>query len=318
MSLVMDDDDYWNSSDAKTKALNFDDDVSGKCLGHDKPERIETEETVPVTLKRLVLGRNCSLHAHRTLKSKTGLLDGAVAIGDGNAILTIYQFQHQVKMQGNNVDGLLKKITNTLTNYFDQPGIDVNQMKLVSAYIKLLEWQKCVNDPQLYNKSTLRCLAHCCANHWHEGAGKMMSPLTLCQQQQISLVQYDWVVLNVHAKLKNWDIVESLFTRKDWFGRSTLSSHIPLNVIITRLHDLKAGSTLLANFINRISSTDERLDIAKQLKIHSIVIETLAKQRDRSALTNYQMTLKPQSEEYVLAENTLRNPVSSNYDALFE
>ena len=45
-------------------------------------------------------------------------------------------------------------------------------------------------------------------------------------------------------------------------------------------------------------------------QVHSVVIETLAKQKDRASLTNYKMTLNPQSEEYILAENTLRDTVS--------
>ncbi|CAG9138800.1 unnamed protein product, partial [Plutella xylostella] len=127
----------------------------------------------------------------------------------------MYQYQHHVRAQGNNVDGLLRKLNNLLSNHFNQPGIDVNQAKIVTNYIKFLEWQKCAAVPALSNKSVMECLSHCCAHHWTETAGKIMSPLTLSQQQQITPLQYDWVVLNVHAKLKNWDIVESIFTRKN-------------------------------------------------------------------------------------------------------
>lgn len=53
-----------------------------------------TEPVVSITLKRLVLGRPCSLIHHKSLKSKTELLDGAIAIGDGNAILTVSFWYH--------------------------------------------------------------------------------------------------------------------------------------------------------------------------------------------------------------------------------
>ncbi|CAG4967173.1 unnamed protein product [Parnassius apollo] len=327
-----------------------------------KEIRQELEETVAITLKRLVLGRSCSLHVHRSLKSKTELLDGAIAIGDGNAILTvvlfliqtlnrklvyellssrpaalshyistlqsegkiseltdiltmlgrspdsaIYQFQHAVKNQGNNLDSLLRKMSNLLANHFNQPGVDAHQTKMVADYVKLLEWQNFAKKTELNNKSALQCLAYCCNLHWTEGAGNMMSPLTLCQRQQISPLQYDWVVLNVHAKSNKWDIVESLFTKKDWFGRTTVSSHIPIEMLLSRLSELKASERMLASCVNKIAGTEDRLRLAQKYKIHSVVIETLAKQKDRAALTNYKMTLNPQSEEYIYAENTLRD-----------
>lgn len=327
-----------------------------------KETKYEPEQTVAMTLKRLTLGRSCSLHVHRSMKSKTELLDGALAIGDGNAVLTVvlfliqtlnkklvyellssrpvalnhyiaflqnegkiseltdlltmlgrspdaamYQYQHTVKTQGNNVDVLLRKLGNLLANHFNQPGVDQHQAKMIADYVKLLEWQKHVNKPELQYKSVIEWLAYNCAHHWHEGAGNAMSPLTLCQRHQITPLQYDWVVLNVHAKSGKWDIVESLFTKKDWFGRTTISSNIPMETLLSRLSQLQASKQLLASCLNKVASSDDRLRLAHMYKIHAVVIETLAKQKDRTALTNYKMTLNPQSEEYILAENTLRD-----------
>lgn len=327
-----------------------------------KETKYEPEQTVAMTLKRLTLGRSCSLHVHRSMKSKTELLDGALAIGDGNAVLTVvlfliqtlnkklvyellssrpvalnhyiaflqnegkiseltdlltmlgrspdaamYQYQHTVKTQGNNVDVLLRKLSNLLANHFNQPGVDQHQAKMIADYIKLLEWQKHVNKADLSYKSVIQCLAYNCTHHWHEGAGNAMSPLTLCQRHQITPLQYDWVVLNVHAKSGKWDIVESLFTKKDWFGRTTISSNIPIETLLSRLSQLQASKQLLATCVNKVANSDDRLRLAHMYKIHAVVIETLAKQKDRTALTNYKMTLNPQSEEYILAENTLRD-----------
>ncbi|XP_023938585.2 spermatogenesis-defective protein 39 homolog isoform X3 [Bicyclus anynana] len=350
----MDDDDYWNTSETKSKAFSFDDDVlspqeilaigqksypgqkdesvfsstisnaktpllplsslvSPKVLdlillaqsGRDPNERADPDQTVAVTLKRLVLGRSVSLRCHRSLKSKTELLDGAVAIGDGNAIITVvlfliqslnkklvyellsarplalnhyisflqsegkvseladllimlgrspdaamYQFQHIIKTQGNGVDGLLRKLNNLLSNHFNQPGVDAHQAKMVTDYVKLLEWQKCANKAELNNRSTLQCLSYCCEQHWHEGAGNMMSPLTLCQRQQVPPVQYDWVVLNVHGNSNKWDIVESMFTKKDWLGRTTVSSNIPMETLLARLSKLITNKQMLAKCLN--------------------------------------------------------------------
>ncbi|RVE44944.1 hypothetical protein evm_010369 [Chilo suppressalis] len=290
----MDEDDYWNSSETKSQAFSFDDDVlspqeilaigqkpssghkddnifastsvsstktllplhslispkvlnlillaqSGKDLT--KEVKVDSEQTVAVTLKRLVLGRRCSLHVHRSLKCKTELLDGAIAIGDGNAILTVvlfliqtlnkklvyellssrtvalnhyisflqnegkiteltdlltmlgrspeaamYQFQHCVKSQGSNVDGLLRKLTNLMANHLNQPGGDTHHAKMVADYVKLLEWQKFANKQELFNRSALYCLAYCCSHHWSDTAGNMMSPMTVCQRQQYIMV----------------------------------------------------------------------------------------------------------------------------------
>ncbi|XP_075986388.1 vacuolar protein sorting 16B [Anticarsia gemmatalis] len=322
----------------------------------------DSEETVAMTLKRLTLGRSCSLHVHRSMKSKRELLDGALAIGDGNAVLTVvlfliqtlnkklvyellssrpvalnhyiaflhsegkiteltdlltmlgrspeaamYQYQHIVKTQGNNTDALLRKLMNLMCNHFEQPGVEQHQANMLADYIKLLEWQKHINKPELPYKSVIQWLAHNCAQHWHEGAGNAMSPLTLCQRHKITPLQYDWVVLNVHAKSAKWDIVESLFTKKDWLGRTTVSSHIPIETLLARLSELQASKRLLATCVNKVAGNDDRLRLAHMYKIHSVVIETLAKQKDRAALTNYKMTLNPQSEEYILAENTLRD-----------
>ncbi|XP_053619751.1 spermatogenesis-defective protein 39 homolog [Plodia interpunctella] len=330
--------------------------------GKTSSKELKTDpETVAVTLKRLVLGRTYSMHVHRSLKSKKELLDGAIAIGDGNAILTvvlfliqtlnkklvcelltsrplalnhyisflrnegkiteltdlltmlgrsheasIYQFYHHIKTQGNNVDGMLRKLANLLANHFTQPGVDVHQSKMVADYVKLLEWQKHVNKPDLMNLSPLDCLSYCCTHHWHETSGNMMSPMTVCQRQQIPPRQYDWVVLNVQGRLKKWDVVESLFTKKDWFGRTTVSSHIPMETLLARLSQLQASSKLLATCVGGASS-ENSLKYSLMYKIHNVVIETYAKNKDRISLTNYKMTLSPQSEEYILAENTLRD-----------
>ncbi|XP_034837238.1 spermatogenesis-defective protein 39 homolog [Maniola hyperantus] len=357
-------------SNAKTQLLPLSSLVSPKVLdlivlaqsGKDPNDRTEPEQTVAVTLKRLVLGRSVSLRCHRSLKRKTELLDGAVAVGDGNAIITVvlfliqtlnkklvyellsarplalnhyisflqsegkvaeltdlltmlgrspdaamYQFQHIIKTQGNSVDALLRKLNNLLANYFNQPGVDAHQAKMVADYVKLLEWQKCANRLELNNNSTLHCLAYCCAQHWHEGAGNMMSPLTLCQRQQVPPVQYDWVVLNVHGNSNKWDIVESMFTKKDWLGRTTVSSNIPMETLLARLSELAASKQMLATCLHKLPSADDRLRLAQKYKVHSVVIETLAKQKDRTSLTNYKMTLNAQSEEYILAENTIRD-----------
>ncbi|CAK1540966.1 unnamed protein product [Leptosia nina] len=332
--------------------------------GKDLKEKIPVQlDTTTATLKRLILGRSCFIHIHRSLKRKTELLDGALAIGDGNAILAVvlfliqtlnkklvhellssrtvalnhyisylqserkiteltdlltmlgrspeaamYQYQHIVKTQGNSVDGLQRKLNNLLSNNFNQPGIDSHSTKMLSDYIKLLEWQTCANKTELNNRSALDCLAYTCRSHWHEGAGKTMSPLTLCQRQQITPLQYDWVVLNVHANSGKWDVVESLFTTKDWLGRTIASFHIPIEALLSKLSELQAPKYLMTNFINKIQNSDKRLKLAHKYKIHSVVIESHMKQKDRSALTNYKMTLSPQSEEYILAENTLRDP----------
>lgn len=58
----------------------------------------ETEQTVAGTLKRLILGRHVTLHIHKSLKSKTELLDGAIAVGDGNAILSVGKFEYPTKV----------------------------------------------------------------------------------------------------------------------------------------------------------------------------------------------------------------------------
>ncbi|KAG6465775.1 hypothetical protein O3G_MSEX015382 [Manduca sexta] len=214
-----------NITAVKTEQLPLTSLVSPKALDLNTSKNVNQEptETTAVTLKRLILGRNCSLHVHRSMKSKTELLDGAIAVGDGNAILTIAQFQHIVKTQGNNVEGLLNKMPNLLANHFNQPGVDAHQAKMVADYIKLLEWQRYAKKSDL--SAVLPSLAYTCAHHWNEGAGNIMSPLTLCQRQQIPPLQYDWVVLNVHAKANKWDIVESLFTKKS--GSKTEPRRVP-------------------------------------------------------------------------------------------
>lgn len=50
----------------------------------------------------------------------------------------MYQFQHHVKTQGNNVEGLHRKMTNLVGNHFDQPGVDTYHCKMVADYVKLL------------------------------------------------------------------------------------------------------------------------------------------------------------------------------------
>ncbi|OWR48180.1 VPS33B-interacting protein [Danaus plexippus plexippus] len=317
-------------NDARTELLPISSLVSPKVLdlmilaqsGRDPNNIKDSEQTLAITLKRIILGRSFSLHQYKSLRNKTELLDGTISIGDGNAILTVvlyliqtlnkklvyellsarplalnhyisflqtegkiteltdlltmlgrsseaavFQFQHIVKTQGNSIDGLLRKVNNLLSNHFNQPGMDAHQNKMVADYIKLLEWQKCSSIPELYNASALSCLLHCVTHHWTEGAGNMMSPLTLCQRQQVTPLQYDWVVLNIHANTNKWDVVESLFTKKDWLGRTTVSSHIPIETLISRLSELKASVQIIATCLNKLTNTEDRLRLAQKYKV---------------------------------------------------
>ncbi|XP_077290003.1 vacuolar protein sorting 16B [Arctopsyche grandis] len=412
-----DEDDFWEASDVKARAINFEDDElsshqfsklgaelranlgNNSSVGLDLKSPSQNDDLIPlydiiseqamenilladsgkypagsvqvpldviepnisITLRRLVLGRSCSLIHHKSLKSKTELLDGAISIGDGNVILMVVLFlvqtlkkklvyqilssrpiavnhyisyltirmkihevtdlltmlgrsgeaaikQYQIIMEssGSSVDVLLNKLKNLAANHFGQQTVEPIQLKMLTDYIKLLEWQKSLGVVEIENKSVIQSLAHICTHHCSDSAGKNLSPQSLQQQQQIGSQQYDWTTLSIQASLKNWNVIETMFIKKNFLGRTTLSCSVPIPKVIARLSEFEAEESLLAVYLNQMSSSSQKLELAKKFKAYRVVIDCLVSQKDRQALTQYKMALHPQSDEYFYAENALR------------
>jgi hypothetical protein len=54
---------------------------------------------------------------------------------------------------------------------------------------------------------------------------------------------------------------------QDWLGRTTVSSHIPIETLLARLSELQASKRLLATCVNKIASGDDRLRLAQMYKV---------------------------------------------------
>lgn len=108
---------------------------SGKEPKGPKPE---TEQTVANSIQRLVLGRSCWLQTHRSRHAKTALLDAAIAVGDGNAILTVRWWTWTEKLRGiSQHTNLLKQCRNSVTCglYHNRPyGLEQASLTLMILF----------------------------------------------------------------------------------------------------------------------------------------------------------------------------------------
>lgn len=321
-----------------------------------------------LTVTKLLLGKQCSLESHKTLKEKEELLDEAIRCGNGDAILQIVFFLKNtlkstlfLRTIGNRyaaVDHYINYLTTTmrigeateiLTMLDRQQEVALMQFKVivqsknsiqkleklkkvqelfnlqssnpfllnqVKFYISLLELQ--INERiyfqphDVLDKSILETLYYACekfqkfSDSSSSSRQSMTNPFKMCEQYSISSGQFEWIALNQRAKVQAWRDIESLFEKKSTvLKQKTFVINIPLEIVILKLHHLRAPQAVLNSFLQHIEDPERRLQLSKKVgAIHSIV-DSLAILKDKSALEEFKESLPNGTAEYFYTEKAI-------------
>ncbi|GAB1859549.1 Spermatogenesis-defective protein 39 homolog [Camponotus japonicus] len=209
---------------------------------------------------------------------------------------------------------LLQKLQNCQKAHFAMLP-DCKEATFLESYIKLLEWQMAIkqktdNEEQLPLNSSIReSLYYACKHHYNTpNTFVVISPTMLSQNHDISPRLYQKVALQVKAAHGEWDDIDRLLITKGILGKTKLQTHLYIEDILKVLYKHNAPCAILEKYLKFVDNLEKRMELAKKLSCHTIVIDIFVQQGDRMMLMDYKAKLQPQSEEYFYAESALRLP----------
>ncbi|XP_029158814.1 spermatogenesis-defective protein 39 homolog [Nylanderia fulva] len=208
---------------------------------------------------------------------------------------------------------LLQKLHNCQKAHFAMLP-DCKEATFLDSYIKLLEWQMTVkhnkdNEELPLNSSIRESLHYACKHHCNTpNTFVTISPTTLSRDHDISPRLHQKVALQVKAAHGKWDDIDRLLLTKGILGNTKLQTHMYIEDILKVLYKHNATCAVLEKYLKFVDNLEKRLELAKKLSCHTIIIDIFVQQGDRTMLMDYKAKLQPQSEEYFYAESALRLP----------
>ncbi|XP_070500332.1 vacuolar protein sorting-associated protein 16B [Chironomus tepperi] len=249
-------------------------------------------------------------------------LKTTMKIGEATDILTMLDrreeaalLQFSAIVQSKNAIQKLDKLKKT-QELFTNPFL-LNQ---VQSYINLLELQ--INERMYFqpsdviDKSVLETLYSAC-NKFQKFSEPTQStsstnPFKIVEQFNVAPAQFEWIALNERAKSQAWRDIESLFEKKSsMLKKKTFAIHIPLEIVILKLHQLRAPQAVLNSFLQHVEDTDRRLTLSKKVgAIHSIV-DSLTILKDKRSLEEFKESLPSGTAEYFYTEKAITSITST-------
>lgn len=221
--------------------------------------------------------------------------------------------QFKAAISSKNVIQKLEKLK-TIKDLFKQPGCNTFLAQQVTNYCSLLELQ--INE-RLYfqphdilEKSVIETLYYCCEKFqkWSDPTtNTITSPYKIIEAYVIVPAQFEWIALNQRGKSQAWRDVEGLFEKKSVLKKKNFVIHIPLELAIIRLYQLRAPQAVLNSFLQHVDDPQRRLALSKKVgAIHSIV-ESLVLLKDKQALEDFKESLASGTAEYFYTEKAITN-----------
>lgn len=242
-------------------------------------------------------------------------LKTTMKIGEATDILTMLNrreeaalLQFSAIVQSKNAIQKLDKLKKT-QELFTNPFL-LNQ---VQSYINLLELQ--INERMYFqphdviDKSVLETLYYACNKFQKFSEPQTTSitnPFKIVEQFNIAPAQFEWIALNERAKSQAWRDIESLFEKKSsLLKKKTFVIHIPLEIVILKLHQLRAPQAVLDAFLQHVEDLERRLTLSKRVgAIHSIV-DALTILKDKRSLEEFKESLASGTAEYFYTEKAI-------------
>lgn len=203
----------------------------------------------------------------------------------------------------------------TIQEIFNQPGCNPFFSHQVSNYCRLLELQ--INERLYYQpndileKSVIETLYFSAEKFqkWGEpnASSNATNPYKIVEAYNVTQAQFEWIALNSRGKSQAWKSIEELFERKTVLKKKSFVIHIPLELAIIRLHQLRAPQAVLNKFLQHVEEPDRRLSLSKKVGAINSIIESLVLLKNKSGLEEFKETLASGTAEYFNAEKALEN-----------
>lgn len=205
-----------------------------------------------------------------------------------------------------------------INELFEQPFL----CSQVKHYASLLELQ--INERMHFqphdvlDKSTLETLYFACEKFQKfsdtsvAASSHLTNPFKMAEQFCIAPAQFEWIALNQRARAQAWRDIEMLFEKKSSvLKKKTFVINIPLEIVILKLHQLKAPQAVLNSFLQHVEDAERRLMLSKKVgAIHSI-IDSLTILKDRNSLEEFKESLPNGTAEYFYTEKAISSIVNS-------
>lgn len=173
----------------------------------------------------------------------------------------------------------------------------------VEEYGKLLEKQMRIEEADGRGRAVMRqtdsvlfhslttTLLYCCRKHWNEPENRTCSPEGLKKLFQISDKQYFQMSLLALAINRKWSEIEALLTTKSVL-RKKKKSPIGFERVVKTLAK-RAPDDILAQYLNEVEDLESRLQLATEIHLFDVGLDTLKLLKDRDRLSAYINNIPP-------------------------
>lgn len=227
----------------------------------------------------------------------------------------VVQFQSIVASK--NVIQKLEKMKK-IQELFNHSNCNPFLAQQVSNYSSLLEMQ--INERlhfqprDILEKSVIETLYFCCEKFqkWSDPTtNTLTNPYKVVEKYGVVPAQFEWIALNERGKSQAWRDIEGLFEKKSVLKKKNFAIHIPLELAIIRLHQLRAPQAVLNAFLQHLDDPERKLALSKKVgAIHSIV-ESLVQLKNPQELQEFKETLASGTAEYFYAEKAITSLTST-------
>ena len=227
----------------------------------------------------------------------------------------ILQFQSAVASK--NAIQKLEKVKR-IQELFKHPSCNPFLAQQVANYASLLEMQ--INERlhfqphDILDQSVVETLFYACEKFqkWSDTTvNSLTNPYKIIEKYGVAQAQFEWIALNERGKSQAWLDIEGLFEKKSVLKKKNFVIHIPLELAILRLHQLRAPQAVLNTFLHHLDDPERRLALSKKVgAIHSIV-ESLVQLKNPQELQEFKETLASGTAEYFYAEKAITNLTAS-------
>ncbi|XP_065212296.1 spermatogenesis-defective protein 39 homolog [Planococcus citri] len=229
-----------------------------------------------------------------------------------------------LEVMGNSKEAMMKylvvasqnphRLQQRLRLLLKNPSLEPWDQRIIEDYINLVEWQisasKTTGDQSIIGESPVQSLKFSCVR-------KLSIPLfgddsSKTESQQNYLSKNLGVpkklalmaIIRANAELKQWEPIEQLLVSKNWVGGKKLSTNLPIDKLLYELQKSGAPDSLLSNVL-LVLDVDKRIEVARRLSMHTVVIEAYGKKKDKGGLLQYMSALDSNTAEYMFGENIL-------------
>jgi len=159
----------------------------------------------------------------------------------------------------------------------------------------------------LASASVLKALLYLATHHYQVQENLLHSPQALRKMHNLSDKQYTWICLRARASVSSWGECQDLVMAKSWLGGRKAKGCISPTEVVSLLAAAGAPSEALAPLLSLVDNVDDRLSLAKRVKVHSVVVDCLVALKDRMGLMKHQQGLEANSQDWFYANNALSN-----------